>query len=92
MNVTIQLFAQLAESAGAAHVSLEIDAPCTPREAILRLTRERPSSFRDLILDGENALHATVLLFRGESQIEWHNDEPLRDGDTLFLATPIAGG
>lgn len=92
MKVTLQYFAQLAQAAGAATRTIELDAACTAQELVCRVSQEHGDAFRELVLDDTGRLAPTVLLFVGDEQIAWDSPHLLRDRDEVFLATPIAGG
>ena len=92
MKVTVQYFAQLGVAAGTRREEVELDSPCTAQDLVRRLAAERGGGFADALLDDAGALQPTVLLFVGDAQVVWDEPAHLADGQTVVLATPIAGG
>ena len=92
MNVIITYFAQLGRVAGRPSQTIALEAPCTAQELVRRIVEEHGESFRELVLDTNGELRRSILLFVGQCQVDWDTPHPLRHGDELFLATPVAGG
>ena len=91
MNVTVQLFAQLAVVAGTNEHQVTLPANASAQDCVRHLADEFGADFAAIALR-EDHLHPTVLLFVDNQQIDWNTHTPLRDGTSLVLAMPIAGG
>ena len=92
MKVTIQCFAQLARAAGAADHSVELSEGATAQDALQAFGETTTEEARALLFSEAGDLQPTILLFLDSDPILWSDPAPARDGSTLFVATPIAGG
>lgn len=90
MIVTIAYLAQLKRAAGRGAERIALEAPCTVEQLAHHLAARHGDSLRSLLLTAEGRLQRTILIFLGEEQVR--PDHPLKDGDTVTLLTPIAGG
>ncbi len=90
MKITIKYSAQIAQAADASSETVELEAPCTVRELVERIAKERGGRFRDLVLGGEGK--PVVLLAVGDEQVRWEDERRLREGDEVSLLSPISGG
>ncbi len=91
MNVTVQLFAQLAVAAGKREHKLSLPTGTSAQDCIRNLASGLGQEF-SLIALRDDALHPTILLFVDDQQIDWNTNTPLHNGSALVLAMPIAGG
>ena len=92
MRVAVRYMAQLRQAAGGAGEEIDLHAPCSLQHLLLHLAERHGDHFRRLLLDGNNALQASILLFVGESQVRWDTPLQVRDGDVITLLSPMAGG
>ncbi len=81
MRVTVLLFAELRERAGASKVFLDVHDQATGRDLWERLAEERPALA---------SLAYRPLLARNGNYASW--DEPFRDGDEAAFLAPVGGG
>jgi molybdopterin converting factor small subunit len=90
MRVTVHYMAQLKRAAGAASEIVEMQDGGTVAELLARLTQGRDGGFRNLVVDGGDAPHPSLLVFVNDEQAR--GDRLLRDGDQVTLLTPMSGG
>jgi molybdopterin converting factor small subunit len=89
MRVEVRYAAQVRQAAGRAAEVVELDAPCTAAELVVRLAKSR-AALRGLLLAEGGGPQRALLLFVGEEQVDV--DRPLRDGDVVTVLSPMAGG
>ncbi len=92
MRVTVEFFAQLRLLTGKASERLQLTPPCTAQDLVRRLAGQYGDDFRRLVIRDDGQLAPSVLVFVGEEQVLWSDPHWLADGDSLCIATPIAGG
>ena len=92
MNVKIQCFAQLARAAGAADHELELSEGATAQDALRAFGQVTTEEACALLFSKDGELQPTILLFLDAEPVLWSEPASARDGSTLFVATPIAGG
>ena len=71
---------------------MQLDPPCTAQELVQQLAQRYGDGFRTLVLKADDQLSGSVLVFVGDEQILWSDPHWLADGDSVCIATPIAGG
>ncbi len=92
MKITVDLWGQLKQNAGAGSFSLELqDTACSGEDALRELARRHEAALGKLLLAPDGAVRKSTLLFRGDQQISSLAD-PLQDGDTITVMSPISGG
>jgi molybdopterin converting factor small subunit len=91
MRVTVRYLAQLRQAAGCTAETIDLDAPCSPQELLLRLADRHGDGFRQLLLD-RGQPQPSLLLFVGEEQVRGDASRQLRDGDEVLILSPMAGG
>lgn len=92
MQITVEFFAQLATAVGCKSRQVSLEAGASARDVIDFLADQYGDAFRQLVLQEDGQPRAGILLFHGGAQTRWTDTTPLRDGDQLLLATPLAGG
>lgn len=92
MRVTVEFFAQLRQLTGTASETLDLEPPCTAQELVQRLAGRYGDEFRSLVMKADDQIGGSVLVFVGDEQILWSDPHWLSDGDSVCIATPIAGG
>jgi molybdopterin converting factor small subunit len=90
VKISINYMAQVKRAAGVGAEQVELDRPCSASELVARLARERPA-LRALLLDADERLQPSVLLFVGDEQVGT-DAAALRDGDAVTVLAPMAGG
>jgi molybdopterin converting factor small subunit len=93
MKVTVAYTGQLAAAAGAVEEELALDEG-TRLDAVLRALAERHAGkFSELLFDDSDRLRSTLLIaLDGEQLCDAAESVVLKDGASLMLMTPIAGG
>ena len=92
MIINIEFLAQLGQLAGGKHRRVEADPPCTAQDVLRRSIADDPETFRSAILDADGELRRWLLLLVHDEQVDWHTPVEVRDGDTIVVLAPIAGG
>ena len=90
MRITIHYMAQIKRAAGCASESIDAADGASLREVLRALGERRGEPFRGMLLDDAGEPRKTLLFFVGEE----HGDPArvLRDGDTITILAPMAGG
>ena len=92
MNVIIRFFAQLRETFGAVH---ELNVPEGARLMdLLEEIAARTPGGKEALFAGDGRLREYVILMQGPERIEHDHAAALelRDGETIAVFPPIAGG
>lgn len=91
MKITVRLFAQLREEAGVGGLELVLEEGSTLADA-LRSVAEKLPAIKRLVFeaDGETLRRTYQLLVSGENTRDM--GRRLRDGDTVAIIPPVAGG
>jgi molybdopterin converting factor small subunit len=89
MRVVVRLQAQVKQAADRAVVEMDVPAG-TSVEEVLRLLVEAHEGLARLVLTATRRVQPTLLLFRGDEQVE--PADVLDEGDELTLLSPMAGG
>jgi molybdopterin converting factor small subunit len=92
MNVTVHLLGQLRTAAGTAVAALALEAGATVVQLVCALASRHGPALSHLLLDGEDRLRPTILIFVGDEQVEGNDTVSLHEGAVVTLLTPIAGG
>lgn len=92
MKIAVRYLAQLRQAAGVAGEEIEGDGPCTLQELLLQLADRHDEHFRRMLLDQDDALQPSMLVFVGDEQIRADTPLQLKDGDVITFLTPMAGG
>ncbi len=79
-------------AAGTPAETLELAGPCPARDVVPLLAERHGDPLRRLLLDADGRVRPTILVFVGDEQVVPEQDVTLRDGDTVTLMTPLAGG
>lgn len=91
MQVTVRYMAQLKQAAGAPSETLDLVEALSVQDLLVQLTKAHPNLSR-MLLDEEHQLQPTILVFRGDDQVDNPKETTLMQGDTITLLSPIAGG
>jgi MoaD family protein len=91
MRITVRYSAQARTLLGKASEPLELAKPLTVREVVMLLGENHPE-LRRLLLNQQGEPHPSLLLFLDDEQVEAGSAQVLRDGDSISILPPIAGG
>ncbi len=89
MKITIELWGQLKQVAGESCLSLELPEGATVQDAI-RLLASQAVSLASSLVEEDGTCRPSNLVFVNDHQILL--SDPLQDGNTITLMSPIAGG
>ncbi len=92
MKVKVEYSAQLRKTIGHASEELDLEADTTVQQAVASIAKREGEPVEGLILAKEGRLSSSILLCVNEEQVFWSTPRTLRDGDTVMITTPIAGG
>lgn len=84
--------AQLKTAAGIGNEQMDVPEGCTAKKLLPLIAEVHGPQLRRALLDEDNALQATILMFVGETQVTAQADVPLADGSEVTFLAPIAGG
>lgn len=89
MRIEVRYLAQLRHAAGRDADVLEMDAPCTVGDLLVRAASANRALGR-LLLDHQGQRQPALLMFLGDEQVG--ADRGLSDGDAVTVLSPMAGG
>jgi molybdopterin converting factor small subunit len=92
MRVTVQFFAQARVAAGVEQTTVEVAAPCTPRQAVCAAAAAGGEELRRFLFDERGEPRRSILLLVGQRRVGWDAAQPLADGACVTVLPPIAGG
>ena len=92
MNVTVEYAAQVKRAAGVASEEVELEAGSTLQSLLGRIVDNHGDPLRRLLLDSVGRLHPSILVFVGENQVRWDDQQELKDRDVVTFLSPISGG
>jgi molybdopterin converting factor small subunit len=90
MRVTVHYMTQMKRSAGCSTEQVEAPDPSTLHEFLRLLAGHHTPAFRTLLLDEAGEPRKSLLFFVGEEHAAL--TRPLRDGDSVTILAPMAGG
>ena len=92
MKIAVRYMAQLREAAGTNSEEVELPGACCISSLLSRLADRHGDALRRLMLNPEGKPQSTLLVFIGDEHAPESGDLPIRDGSTVTLLSPIAGG
>jgi molybdopterin converting factor small subunit len=92
MKIRVEYVAQIKDVAGRPGEVLEVPADTSVLDLLRSVARTRGERLRGLLLDAAGGLRPSALVFVGDEQFEAGQPQPLRDGDTVTIMSPLAGG
>jgi molybdopterin converting factor small subunit len=92
MTITVHYTAQLRHAAGLASEPIEVPAAATVADLLTLLVQRHGPVLGGLLLAANGRPEETVLVFVGDEQVGPGSATLLREGDTVTLLSPIAGG
>ena len=92
MKITVKYMAQLKQSAGVGDEIIDIDNEDTLEKVVRRIASNHSEAFRRILLDADMGLQPAILYFVGDEQLQPGSERRFRDGETLTVLAPMAGG
>ncbi len=92
MKVTVHYMAQIRRAAGIASETVAMENGCNLADFLGQLAARHEPAFRNIVLDGTDKAHRSLLIFIGEEQVPADAIRMLTEGDVITLLTPMAGG
>ena len=92
MNVRVQFETQLKRAAGRAEETLDVPDSATVAEVVRTAAQRHGGSVASILLDPDQNVRPSVLIFLGDEQVGGDDPRPLTEGTTLTLMSPISGG
>lgn len=91
MKVTVRYMAQLKQAAGGSSEEVEAANSASVQQLLLSLAARHPDLKR-ILLDDNQQLQSTILVFLDDEQVEQPGQTVLSEGAVVTLLSPIAGG
>ena len=91
MQIIIQYSAQARQAAGRPSETIDVDRPLKVRD-VLRLVAERHAALRPMVLNANHEPQPALLVFVNDAQVRSDSEQMMKDGETLTILPPIAGG
>ncbi|MDB5290123.1 MAG: MoaD family protein [Phycisphaerales bacterium] len=92
MKITVKYHAQARQASGTSSEQVDLHPPVTIGRLLTLLSERHGESLRRLLLAADGTVCPAILLFVADKQVRADSTEPLKEGDTLELLPPIAGG
>lgn len=92
MKINVDYVAQFKDAAGCAGETFNLADGAGIQDVVRAVARAHTGRLAELLLDAAGVLRSSALLFVGDDQVEWDEACPLRDGVTVTLMAPLAGG
>jgi molybdopterin converting factor small subunit len=92
MKIRVEYVAQIRDAAGLSSETLEVAADTAVLDLLRTVATGRGERLRGLLLDADGGLRPSALVFVGDEQFDLDEPRALRDGDTVTVMSPLAGG
>lgn len=92
MKIRVRFDSQVRRLAACKEVSLEVDQAATLEQIIQRVALEGTEPLRAALLDDEQCLRTSILVFLNNDLVTKDRTVDLYDGAELTLTTLISGG
>jgi molybdopterin converting factor small subunit len=92
MKIRLEYVAQMKDAAGLSSEVLEVPAATSVLELLQTVAKSRGERLSGLLLTATGGLRPSALVFVGDEQFDAAEPRPLRDGDTVMVMSPLAGG
>ena len=92
MKVKVEFSAQMKKAIGQATEEFDLGGAPTVQDLVRQIAMREGDPLKSFLLDEQSDLGSSILLFLNDEQVLWSSPAALSDGDTLTIATPIAGG
>lgn len=92
MRIIFRYMGQLRQAAGISEEPVDVDAAASVATLLSRLAARHNDAFRRLLFDERDKVHASMLFFRNDEQVEADAPQSFRDGDVVTAMAPMAGG
>ncbi len=92
MKIQVEYVAQFKDAAGLASEPVALPDGAGLLDLLRTVAGMHPERLAGLLLDEAGTPRPSALVFVGDEQAEWDEAPPLRDGVTVTLMAPLAGG
>jgi molybdopterin converting factor small subunit len=92
MRVSVCYMAQLRTTVGVASETVQLAEGSTTADLVGSVAERHGEALRRVLFADSGRLHPAILVFVGDSQVDAETPVPLRDGDSVTLLAPVAGG
>ncbi|MDB5353738.1 MAG: MoaD family protein [Phycisphaerales bacterium] len=92
MKITVKYHAQARQASGTSSEQVDLHPPVTIGRLLTLLSDRHGEPLRRLLLSADGAVCPALLLFVADRQVRADSTELLKEGDTLEILPPIAGG
>lgn len=92
MDIIIEYSGQLRQSLGLQSERVELGTARTVQELVREPAARHATHFRQFILEADGVWRTALLLAVNDVQVRWETPHELREGDTVRVIAPIAGG
>ncbi len=92
MTVSVRYLAQVRAAAGRATEQVTLSDASSLVELLRNLAERHGTALRNLLFDPSGGLQPTILVFVGDEQVSGNDAVALKDGDTVTILSPMAGG
>ena len=92
MLVHVRFDSQVRRLAGCNRISVDVDASATLQQIVQRVAEDGTEELRTALLDDQQSLRSSVLVFLKDDLVSKEQPLVLHDGSELTLTTLISGG
>lgn len=92
MRITVEYVAQMKKVAGTSSEEIQLPDGAPVQALVTKLANDHGQQFGAVLLDDEQKLRSSTLVFIGDDQIEWKVLRELTNGDRVTILAPLAGG
>lgn len=92
MLVHVQFDSQVRRLAGCNRISVDVDTSATLQQIIQRVAEVGTEQLRTTLLDDQQSLRSSILVFLNDDLVSKEQLLVLHDGSELTLTTLISGG
>ena len=92
MFLHVKFESQLRRLAGFDGMSLDLQASCSLEQIVRQVAKEGTEPLRNALLDEQQSLRASILIFLDNELVSHGQSLDLKDGSELTVTTLISGG
>ena len=92
MKITVEYKTQVKSAAGISSEEFEFEDDCTVKQLIHLVGKKHGDPLKKMLLDSDDNLQKSILLFLEDRHLKWDEVAKLHDGDVLTVFSPISGG
>lgn len=92
MKINFQYTSQIAMLANRDAETLDFPNSITIKDAFAKLLQNKSEDFKNMLFAKSNVLLPAILLIKNGTQINYADNETLRDGDEILIFSPMSGG